>query len=186
VVKITSSTISARGEARRALAGCTPILHLVTDDFAQVQAILQDAWFNSAGDRSIYTPGQRSRNYIRLEDILKDSKAWKKGSFEEENRDLWLTLLEKERVVIYLTADEKGELDKTHVKYLMDFQELCSASRYAGEPGPSSCIIIYGRKVKIPGVLESHVARIELPPLSQEDFLPQARIYLERNELVER
>lgn len=170
MVKITNSTNSARGEARRALAGCTPILHLVTDDFAQVQAILQEAFFDSAGDRSVYIPGRRSQNYIRLEDILKKSRARKKVSFEEEDTDLWLTLLEKDQVVIYLAADEKGELDKTHLKYLMDYQELCSASRYAGEPGPRSCMVIYGRQVKIPSVLEPHVARIELPALNQEDF----------------
>lgn len=52
----------------------------------------------------------------------------------------------------------------------MEYQEQWSLSRYDADCTMNCVLVIYGRKLTLPPVLEPHVARVVLPELNENDF----------------
>ena len=170
----TNATNDAGKAARRAVMGRRPILHIVTDDLSQVMAIMDQAFFEYNYDPN--RPDGMSANYYDLRTLIRNKKAVVKTNPSDPKaaqgaaQDVWTALIDH-KVVIYTATGKDGSLDEAVLEYLMDFQERHRKNVYSSR----NCLlesraVIYGRKLKVPGVLESHVARIEIPPLYPEDF----------------
>ena len=170
----TNATNDAGKAARRAVMGRRPILHIVTDDLYQVMAIMDQAFFEYNYDPS--RPDGMSANYYDLRTLIRDKKAVVKTNppdpkaAQGAGQDVWTALIDH-KVVIYTDTGKDGSLDGTVLEYLMDFQERHRKNVYSSRNCLlGSRVVIYGRKLKLPDVLESHVARIDIPSLYPEDF----------------
>ena len=167
----TSSTRKAAEAAARALRGDRPILHIVTDDPRQMMAIMDEAFFGmDAGEKGAHVRYKSAAVFIQAAENESRKTA----------RNKWLQLLrcasepgttEKESpTVLYMSADKDGTLSSKALGYLMDYQEQYCMGEYSREAPVLSRMVLYGRGLTVPTVLEPMVARIEPPPLSEEDF----------------
>lgn len=147
---LTGSTYEAIAAAIRALAAEYRILHIVTDDFLQVMTILDQAYF------SIDNPQGASHRYVDLCGLLED----------EEND----ARVVKNRV-LYVAPEKDGKLSTKCLNYILDYQVRWSLSRYENIDSTKSVMVIYGRELVLPSILEPHVARVTLPDLQKNDFV---------------
>lgn len=155
---LTHSTWEAISDATRALDGGRSILHIVTDDFQKVVTILDQAFFKTC------SPQGADQRYQSLPVFLRDSKNARKE---------WLNLIKGQSGaprVIYVAPEDGEALSKTSLDYIMEYQEQWSLSQYDVSYSMNSVLVIYGRKLTLPSVLEPHVARIVLSELKKEDF----------------
>ena len=152
---LTKSTMAAISQVKAALAGYQSILHLITDDFQQVVAVLQKAYFQEDIQQAPASlQGGNGMTYQNLQDLSNDELP------------KWLG----EKAVLYLRPNEEDELYTEDLRKLLRYQEQCSMARYNRSSKPQCCIVLFGCTLHIPSVLEPHVARVEFPPLEQNDF----------------
>lgn len=161
---ITSSTSKAVIDARRALSGSRPIVHLVTDDFEQALAVMEQAFFGHEPGRSF-----DSGLYTELHSVAASETA---GDGEERWRKL-----AREKRVIYCSADKNDEPDREAQLYLLRYaQEKAMSTRRAesahrkGAEKYESCMMVYGKRLILPPLLETQTARVEFAPLCLRDF----------------
>ena len=157
---ITSSTKRAVIDAARALESGRPIVHLVTDDFEQALAVMEQAFFGHEAR------GFRADNYTELQ-----SFAMERALLDEKEAERAWEQLIKSKKIIYCRPDKGGEPDRDSLTYMLRYveaktMESCNAS------GDSlkSAMMIYGRELRLPPILEARTARVEFAPLNQEDF----------------
>jgi len=139
---LTTSTKVAIRDIKAALEN-SPVLHLVTNDFTQVTQALQEAYFKDESKTS-------SNRYIRL-----------------QNSNQFL-LSQK---VLYVFPNQEDKLSIEDYNLLLEYQVKYDIMRASKENPPPCCVVICAKNLKIPSALENHVARIEFPPLKQEDFI---------------
>ena len=155
---ITSSTSKAVIDARRALSGSRPIVHLVTDDFEQALAVMEQAFFGHEPGRSF-----DSGLYTELHSIAASETA---GDGEERWRKF-----AREKRVIYCSADKNDEPDREAQFYLLRYaQEKSMSAQRKGAEGYESCMMVYGKRLILPPLLETQTARVEFAPLCLRDF----------------
>lgn len=172
---LTSSGETASISVLDGLRDLCPILHITTDSLQQVMAIMDRAFFGTDD------PSDANLRYVSLKSLCrkkepkeekpKESVCPKNESTEENLKD-WLPLLRSEKKVVYLTAGSEGKLSSSDTERLIEYQEQFQLWQYTGKAklAIQSRVVVYGRNVTFPSVLQAHVARIELPELKKDDF----------------
>lgn len=161
----TSSLRNATDQFTYALEAGAGFFHIVTDSFIQTFLLLERAYFRRDTDspdyvlgQDIYAKGHKSERYIKL--------SLSTDSYIPADRD---------GCVFYTSpTSENSRFSPEQITAMTAFNERRCIRRIRD----SACtlqeklpvLVLYGREITLPPILESQVSRVTFPPLTHDDI----------------
>jgi len=155
---ITRSTSIAGLKITQALQSSKPLIHLVTDSFAQVMQVMESSYFK--------------RNSNKTDNNQKDEKD------EESYRHLTSVKIDDlnnnaKKIVLYATLSDSRDMTQKNAEIINNALEISNRkllSSWFNGSQDNICVVFYGRNLTLPPLLEVVTTRIEFPPLDTDDF----------------